>query len=69
MVSHTLGTNGRIKENGCSKDLELIMRLAKDGWEDGREEREEEEEEGRGKGRCAFHFYSIATVTSDSAAF
>ena len=66
---HTLGTNGRIKENGCSKDLELIMRLAKDGWKDGREEREEEEEEGRGKGRCAFHFYSIATVTSDSAAF
>ena len=39
LVSHTLGTNGRIKENGCSKDLRLIMRLAK--------AKDEKEGEGR----------------------
>ena len=40
LVSHTLGTNGRIKENGCSKDLRLIMRLAKAKDEKEREGRE-----------------------------
>ena len=55
MVSHTLGTNGRIKENGCSKDLELIMRLARDGATDGKKERERKRMRG---GRCAFHFSS-----------
>ena len=55
MVSHTLGTNGRIKENGCSKDLRrLIMRLAK-GKRQGKKEvwiRKRERERRKGREMC-----------------
>ena len=50
--SPTLGTNGRIKENGCSKDLELIMRLARDGATDGRREERKGEKEDEGREMC-----------------